>query len=82
MEASARVSSKGQVTIPRDVREALGIKQGDSVLFRVNGRSATIARTSNLLELAGSISVPPDKRGTPWDEILRETHRKRAAARR
>ena len=82
MEASARVSSKGQVTIPRDVREALGIKQGDSVLFRVDGRSAAISRSSDLLELAGSITVPAAKRGTPWDEILRETHRKRAAARR
>ena len=82
MEATARVSSKGQITIPRDVREALGIKRGDSVLFRVNGRSATIARNANLLELAGSVEVPAAKRGTAWDEILRETRRKRAAARR
>ena len=82
MKPSARVSSKGQITIPRDVREALGIKQGDSVHFHVNGRSATIARDSNLLELAGSIDVPVGKRGTPWKEVLRETRRKRAAARR
>ncbi len=82
MEASARVSSKGQITIPRDVREALGVKQGDTVLFRVDGGRATIARTPDLLELAGSVSVPVAKRGTPWDQVLRETRRKRAAARR
>ena len=82
MEASARVSSKGQLTIPRDVREALGVKQGDTVLFRVDGGRATIARTPDLLELAGSVSVPVAKRGTPWDQVLRETRRKRAAARR
>ena len=82
MEVSARVSSKGQITIPRAVREALAIKQGDTVLFRVDGRRATIARIPDLLELAGSVSVPAAKRGTPWDEVLRETRRKRAAARR
>ena len=29
----AKVSSKGQVTIPKAVRESLGIKQGDNILF-------------------------------------------------
>ena len=28
MDVAARVSSKGQITIPRAVREALGIKEG------------------------------------------------------
>ena len=82
MEASARVNSKGQITIPRDVRDALGLQQGDSVLFRVDGRRAVIAPSPDFFRLAGSVSVPPDKRGTPWDEILRETRRKRYAARR
>ena len=82
MEVSARVRSKGQITIPRAVREALSIKQGDTVLFRVDGRRATIARIPDLLELAGSVSVPAGKRGAPWDEVLRETRRKRAVARR
>ena len=33
MDVSARVSSKGQITIPRAVREALSIRVGDEVLF-------------------------------------------------
>ncbi len=82
MEVAARVSSKGQITIPRAVREALGIKEGDEVLFRLEGNRAVIARTPDFLELAGSVDVPLEKRGTPWDEILRETRKARAAARR
>ncbi len=82
MEASARVSSKGQITIPRDVREVLGIKQGDTLLFSVNDGRVTISRIPDFFELAGSVPVPVAKRGTPWDEVLRETRRKRAAARR
>ncbi len=67
MDVSARVSSRGQITIPRAAREALSIREGDEVLFRVEGQSAMIARSPDLLQLAGSVSVPAPKRGTPWD---------------
>lgn len=82
MDVAARVTSKGQITIPRAVREALEIAEGDEVLFRVEGGRAILARTPDLIELAGSVSVPAAKRGAPWDEVLRETRRARAAARR
>ena len=82
MDVSARVSSKGQLTIPRAVREALAIEQGDEVLFRVEGQRAIIARSPDLIQLAGSVSVPAPKQGTPWDVVLRETRRTRAASRR
>ena len=68
MGVRARVSSKGRVTIPRAVREALSIREGDEVLFRVEGRRATIARNPDLMELAGSVRVPVVKQGTPWNE--------------
>jgi len=82
VEVSARLSSKGQVTIPRAVREALELKEGDRVIFRVEGDRAVVARTPDLLDLAGSVSAPAAKRGTPWAEVLRQTRRTRAAARR
>ena len=82
MDVSARVSSRGQITIPHAVREALSIREGDEVLFRVDGQRAMIARSPDLMQLAGSVSVPAAKRGTPWDEVLRETRRTRAATRR
>jgi len=44
------------------------------VLFRVSGERATIARTPNLLELAGSIDVPAEVRGMSWSEIVDRTH--------
>ena len=82
MEVSARLSSKGQVTVPRAVREALELEEGDRIVFRVEGRRAVLARTPELLALAGSVSVPAGRRGTPWADVLRETRRTRAAARR
>ena len=82
MELSARLSSKGQITIPRPVRDALAIRAGDEVLFRVEGERAILARAPELLMLAGSVSVPVARRGTPWDEVVRETRQARAADRR
>lgn len=79
---AGRVSSKGQVTVPKAVRDALGIKEGDQVVFRVEGQHAVLARTPDFLELAGSIRVPAAKRDVAWDEVLRRTRVERAAARR
>jgi AbrB family looped-hinge helix DNA binding protein len=40
----SRLSSKGQVTIPRKVREALGLRAGDAVAYEIRGRSAVIRK--------------------------------------
>lgn len=82
MEISARISSKGQVTVPRAVRAALSLEEGDRIIFRVEGDHAVLARTPDLLALAGSVSVPAAKRGTPWADVLRQTRQRRATGRR
>ena len=74
METSARLTAKGQITIPKSVREALSLDVGDSVVFRVQGDRAVIARTPDLIELAGTIEVPADVRGMPWREIVDRAH--------
>jgi len=76
------VTSKGQVTIPASVREALDLREGDEVLFRVERSRALLAKTPDFLSLAGSVPVPTSKRGTPWDEVLRRTRHERAERRR
>ena len=78
MDASARVTSKGQVTIPKSVRDALGLDEGDEIVFRVEQTRALVAKTADFLELAGAVTVPSAKRGTPWDEVLRQTRRARS----
>lgn len=82
LDASARLTSKGQVTIPKAVRDALDLHEGDELLFRVESRRAVVAKTLDFIEMAGSVAVPQGKRGTPWDEVLRQTRRARAEERR
>lgn len=36
MQQEARVTSKGQVTIPKEIRHVLGIEEGDTVVFETD----------------------------------------------
>ncbi len=82
MEIAATMSSKGQITVPKAVRDALGIGEGDNVVFRVEGNRAVLARTPDFLSLAGTIRVPAARRNAAWDDVIRKTRSARADARR
>lgn len=82
MDTAAKLTSKGQVTVPKAVRDALGLRKGDEVVFRVEGNRAVVARTPEFLALGGTIGVPAAKRNVAWDEVIRRTRSNRAANRR
>jgi AbrB family looped-hinge helix DNA binding protein len=49
------ISEKGQITVPKEIREGLGLKAGDKVVFLTRGdqvliRKAQIKRLSQTLE--------------------------------
>ncbi len=82
MQLSAKLTTKGQITLPKAVRDALDLSTGDRVLFRVEDRTAVLAKTPDFLELAGSVETPAHKRGVPWDAVRSSTRRAWAEARR
>ena len=43
---NAKVMAKGQVTIPKDVREVLGVSSGDRVTFIVEGNNVRIVNSA------------------------------------
>lgn len=82
MEASAVVTSKGQVTIPARIREALGIRRGARLVFHVeddhivieeptSGRQMSVKRYRDFFSLAGSVPVPAELKGASWSEVRR-----------
>ncbi len=60
---SATVTSKGQITIPKAVRDELGLREGDRVAFRVldDGKVVVEPETIDLLELEGTLK--PRRKG-------------------
>lgn len=55
---SAKLTSKRQITIPRDVREALGLRTGDRLEFRLHENRAEVVKADQkipLLSLQGML---------------------------
>lgn len=77
MDIAAKLTSKGQITVPKAVRDTLALKPGDQVLFRVEDNRAIIARTKDFLEFAGSVAVPAAKRGLDWEDVRQQSRAQR-----
>ena len=83
----AKVTSKGQVTVPKAVRDRLGLRPGDALAFDVEGGRAVVRaeRRKTIADFAGLFPVkkapPADKeRALAWkSETLRLTGSKRPA---
>lgn len=43
---NAKVMAKGQVTIPKDIREILGVTSGDRITFIVEGNTVRIVNSA------------------------------------
>lgn len=46
MEFKARITSKGQIAIPLEIRKALGVKAGDTISFGKNSDDEIVLRSS------------------------------------
>ena len=65
----ARMTSKGQITVPKDVRLKLNLKPGDRVLFLVEDDGAVRIRAANK-DISSLIGIlPRPKRAATLEEI-------------
>lgn len=55
----ATLTSKGQITVPADVREALGLTQGDGLVFDLREGYAIVRRRPRLEEVLARIAGEP-----------------------
>ena len=72
-EIYASVTERGQVTIPAEVRKALGISKREKVIFAIDDGKVVLKRPRWTIQtLAGS--VPPLDPPRDWKEIERIAH--------
>lgn len=69
----ARVTSKGQITMPKAVRETLSIYPGDKVAFTVEDGTVGVRGINlSLDDIIGSIKPVHGTDGSDWDLIRQE----------
>jgi AbrB family looped-hinge helix DNA binding protein len=64
----ATVTSKGQVTIPKDVRDALHIKAGDRLQFTVRDDGTVLVRPRTV-DIMGLVGMLKAKRHVTIEEM-------------
>ena len=42
MQKQATITSKGQITVPREIRRVLGVRTGDKLLFESDGKGVRV----------------------------------------
>jgi AbrB family looped-hinge helix DNA binding protein len=70
MSELTTISSKGQVTVPRDIRDRLGLQAGDKIAWSMLSSRTMVLRpkTRRLVDLVG-ILTQPGQPSVPVDDM-------------
>lgn len=66
---AGKITSKGQITLPKEIRDALGLRAGDRVMFvvRDDGTVVISPRKASLDQLFGRLK--PEKQGVSLEDM-------------
>ena len=73
----AKITRGGRVTIPAEFREALGLREGDSVMLELDGKGLHIMRPEDVVVPTAGVFTdyaqngPDFDRDEVWDGIIR-----------
>ena len=75
------LTPKGQMTIPKEIREALNLQPSEKVIIVVEGNQAIIKPLKgNLLDIGGSVKIPEKEKPIHFRKVRGEV-KKRIAKR-
>ncbi len=74
MKESMTITIKGQVTIPKKIREFLNLKPGDKVIFEKEGDTVVLKPARTLLDFRGYVK---SERYIPMEEARKMVKQKR-----
>lgn len=73
----AVLTSKGQMTIPKEVRNALNLKPSEKVVIVLEGDHAVIKPLrGNILDIGGSIKIPAEEKPIDFRKVREEVRKK------
>ncbi|MBX3283501.1 MAG: AbrB/MazE/SpoVT family DNA-binding domain-containing protein [Acidobacteria bacterium] len=77
MAVQAKITSKGQITVPLKVRRQLGVKPGDSLIFDDLGDAVTVRPARRKDPFAKYLGIEKRGRGASRHEIIAELRKMR-----
>lgn len=73
----AVLTSKGQITVPKEVRKALNLKPSEKVIVVVEGDQAVIKPLKgNILDIGGSVTIQDKAKPLDFHNIREEVRKK------
>ncbi len=70
------LTSKGQITIPKEVREVLKLKPADKVVITIEKDHAVLTPVhGNILDLGGSIKIPAKDKPIDFQKVRRKVRK-------
>jgi AbrB family looped-hinge helix DNA binding protein len=67
--SKTKITRKGQVTIPKEIRDKLSLKESDNLEVKVINNFIVMERIKSFDSLKGSLKIPEKYRKKSWDEI-------------
>ncbi len=69
----AVLTSKGQMTIPKEIRKALSLKPSERVIIAIEGDHAVIKPLrGNILDIGASIKIPAKEKPIDFNRVREE----------
>ncbi len=75
---SSSITSKGQATIPLDIRRYLGLEKGDKVVFSFVGDQVRVVAKKTFINLKGSIKTKQKSADQDWDNQILNWYKKQS----
>jgi AbrB family looped-hinge helix DNA binding protein len=73
----AVLTSKGQMTIPKEIRKALDLKPSEKVIIVVEGDHAVIKPLrGSILDIGGSIGIPDKEKPINFQRVRKEIEKR------
>lgn len=76
MQVITTVTQKGQVTIPKKIRDKVGIKPRDKVMVTVEKGKVQINKQETILDIAPLAHAPKGKNALKAREALEKSYRR------
>ena len=75
--AHSTLTSKGQTTLPSQIRKALHLKAGDKILYEIKGNEVVIRTHPGAMAVFGSLKPTLEKSNVPLNKARLDAREKR-----